>query len=76
MKSAKETAELAASKNKTSQLPAIEKSILAAANKGEYSCWIYSSISDEVRIKLTELGFEVGQPTFERNENLTKISWK
>jgi hypothetical protein len=77
MKSAKEIAELTKDANtKSNQTSEIEKSIEKAAKKGEYFCWIYFPISDDIREILTELGYEVGSQQFDRNETLTKISWK
>lgn len=46
-----------------------------AAEKGEYECWYYETITLSQRQKLTELGYSVGQTQFDRNETLTKIKW-
>lgn len=46
-----------------------------AANNGEYSCWFYAVISDDLRKKLKGMGYNVGNTQFDRNETLTKINW-
>jgi hypothetical protein len=47
-----------------------------AARKGNYEMWWYENMNDDVRTKLTQDGFTVGQAQFDRNETLIKIEWK
>ena len=50
--------------------------IKKAAESGEYHCWYYDKvIINDVRTRLTELGYEVGASVSDRNELLTEISW-
>jgi len=49
--------------------------IKKAVNVGKYEIYIYDVIKDDVRNKLTEMGYLVGNTEFDRNESLTKISW-
>lgn len=46
------------------------------AGKGEFEMWYYKNIKAAVREKLESEGIKVGETQFERNETLTKISWK
>lgn len=49
--------------------------IADAAEKGEFECWYYHAISLGARQRLTQLGYNVGETQFDRNEILTKIKW-
>lgn len=57
------------------QMFKINTMISNAVSKGEYSIWFYETMHQDVRTKLTEMGYNVGQPQFDRNETLIKISW-
>lgn len=49
--------------------------IKKAVSVGKYEIYIYDVIKEDVRNKLTEMGYLVGNTEFDRNESLTKISW-
>ena len=53
----------------------IINAIKRAANVGKYEIYIYEIIKEDVRKKLTEMGYLVGNTEFDRQESLTKISW-
>lgn len=71
---ATEARDLALKKGST-QLKQILKSIKEFSIKGEFSFWFYENLEVSTRKDLKNLGYEVGETQFERNEYLTKISW-
>lgn len=60
----------------TGQLLKIQNAISKAVQNGEYSCYVYESLREDVRKKLVSDGFIVGQTQFDRNESMTLISWE
>jgi hypothetical protein len=50
--------------------------IHVAASQGKYEIFYYESINDHTRKKLSEDGYKVGKPIFDRNETLVNISWR
>lgn len=58
-----------------SQYAKIVKAIRREADLGNYECWIYEPIIQDVRTKLVDDGYGIGKEQFERNESLTKINW-
>lgn len=58
------------------QLTDILDSVKDAALQGKYETWYYKPIAKETRAKLIDLGYSIGDTSFDRNEHLTKIIWK
>ena len=58
------------------QLNDIHNIILSASKKGEYVVWIYFSLHEDVRQKLSQLGYKVGKEKLDRNEYIEEISWE
>lgn len=72
---ANEARELALKTVGDKQYPEIIREIVSASKKGNLECWIYYPFSEDVRNRLTEDGYSVGNTQFDRNEHLTKIEW-
>ena len=53
----------------------VMKSINSAINNGDYECWAYSKISQDLRTKLEMDGYTIGQTQSDRDGLATKISW-
>ncbi len=53
----------------------VMKSISNAVNKGQYQCWHYGTINLDLKKKLEDDGYIVGDTTSDRNGLETNIIW-
>jgi hypothetical protein len=58
-----------------SQYARAKKQIEKYALDGKYQCWFYEKILDDVRVKLTLEGFQVGNNQSDRDGTMAEIKW-
>lgn len=58
-----------------SQYAKAKKQIETYASKGEYECWFYERMLDDVKLKLVQEGYVVGDNKSDRDGTQIKINW-
>jgi len=74
-KQAKEKAQSVNTRLDTGQYSKIISSIEIAATRGLYGIFWYESLNTSVRDRLIQEGYQVSEPSFDRNEIMIAIRW-
>lgn len=71
------TARATAEQSKRKPLDSVLTDIYKASQKGGFEMWYYKEMPTELRIALTDLGYEVGETSWDSREgdHMTLIKW-